>query len=101
MIIKYDGKTEHGIQYIKSLYSANYEYEMVIDDLDGMVEVRKSILSGGGAVTQYTIGSRSLSRKSLSASDLLKLWDDLWAKKLRLEQGRAPRKAVGIVPRDW
>ena len=100
-VIRYDATTEHGIQYLSGLYGSNYDYQQVINDLDGMVEVRKSILSGNGGVSSYAIGSRSLSRQALSASDLLKLWDSLWNKKQQLEQGRSSRKAVAVVSRDW
>ena len=96
-----DTKTENGVPYVSSLYVSNFEYETVVNDLDGLVVARKAIMSGGGSVTSYTIGSRSLSRQALSASEILKLWDQLWAKKKRLEEGRSARKAVGVVLRDW
>lgn len=99
--IHYDAETEHGIPYLLGLYMNNFDYKTVVNDLDGMVEARKSIISGSGEVTSYTIGSRSLSRQTLSASDLLKLWDDLMDKKKRMEQGRSARKSVGVVFRDW
>jgi len=99
--IHYDAETENGIPYLLGLYMNNFDYKTVVNDLDGMVEVRKSIVSGGGGVTSYTIGSRSLSRQALSASELLKLWDDLMDKKKQLEQGRSVRKSVGVVFRDW
>ena len=97
-----DGRTDNGIPYVTHLFLSNYEYETVINDLDGLVLVRKQIMSGGGSVSSYTIGSRSLSKQALSASEVLDLWDKLWAKKERLEEGRsATRKAVGVVLRDW
>lgn len=96
----YDGKTENGIPYVVRLYEANYKYTATVDDLDTLAPARKQTLSGG-AVTSYTIGSRSITRNQLSASEVLKLWDKLMAQKLRLESGAAPRKAVGVVHRDW
>ena len=97
-----DGKTENGIPYVTRIYLRNFEYETVINDLDGLIQVRRQIMSGGGSVSSYTIGSRSLSKQALSASEVLDLWDRLWAKKERLEEGRsATRKAVGVVLRDW
>lgn len=99
--IRYDATTEHGIQYLSGLYRVNAGYSQVVNDLDGMVEVRSSILAGGGGVSSYTIGSRSLTRQALSASELLKKWDDLQNKKLQYEQGRSARKAVAVVLRDW
>lgn len=97
----YDAKTENGIPYISALYARNFDYEMVITDLDGLAPARKKLLKGGGTVTQYSIGSRSLTRESLSAAELLALWNNLMAKKKQLETGSAPRKAVGVVLRDW
>lgn len=99
--IRYDAVTTNGVQYLSGLYAVNYEYERVINDLDSMAVIRTSILSGSGSVSSYTIGSRSLSRQGLSASELLKLWDDLWNKKMMLERGGTARKAVGVVYRDW
>lgn len=97
-----DGKTDNGIPYVTRLYLSNFEYETVINDLDGLILVRKQIMSGGGSVSSYTIGSRSLSKQTLNASEVFELWDKLWAKKERLEEGRrATRKAVGVVLRDW
>lgn len=96
----YDGKTENGVPYIVRLYQTNYKYTVTVDDLDELVPCRKQALSGG-AVSSYTIGSRSITRNQLSASEVMKLWDKLMAQKLRLESGTAPRKAVGVVHRDW
>ena len=100
-MINYDAKTENGVRYISLLYASNYEYETVVDSLDSLAVQRKAVLSGGGTVTQYSIGSRSLTKKSLSATEVLDLWDKLMAKKRQLEEGRKPRKAVGVVLRDW
>jgi len=96
-----DAKTENGIPYNSALYLNNFEYEVIVDDLDGLIIARRTIMKGEGSVSSYTIGSRSLSRQTLSASDILKLWDKLWARKEQLEQGRTPRKSVGVVLRDW
>lgn len=100
-MVSCDAKTENGIPYVSALYIKNFEYETVVTDLDGLVVARKSIMGGGGSVTSYTIGSRSLSKQTLSASEILKLWDTLWARKKRLEERRSARKAVGVVIRDW
>lgn len=96
----YDAKTEHGIPYISRLYAINFRYTTVVDDLDALSETRKQIMSGG-TVSSYTIGNRTVSRNQLSATDVMKQWDKLMALKIRLENGAAPRKAVGIVHRDW
>lgn len=100
-MVSCDSKTENGVPYNSGLYAKNFEYETIVNDLDGLVVTRHTIMTGGGSVSSYTIGSRSLSRQTLSASDILKLWDKLWAKKEQIEQGRTPRKAVGVVLRDW
>ncbi len=55
-----------------------------------------------GGVKSYTIDDRQLTR--LDAPDLLKQMETAEAKIDELEaalNGRAARKAVGIVPRDW
>lgn len=100
-MIQYDAKTEHGIPYISALYSASFDYETVINDLDGLVTTRKSVMEGNGAVTSYSLGSRSVTRQAMSAKDVLDMWDRLMAKKKELEAGRKPRRAVGVVIRDW
>ena len=96
----YDAKTENGIQYISALYAASFRYQSCVDGLDKLVKQRDAVLSGE-AVAGYTIGNRSITRNALSATDVLKQWDKLLAQKLRLENGNAPRKAVGVVHRDW
>lgn len=98
--MRYDGKTENGIPYIKRLYAQNFQYTACVDGLDALYKQRQAILSGG-AVSSYTIGDRTISRNQLSGSEVMKQWDKLYALKLRLEKGNAPRKAVGIVHRDW
>jgi len=99
----YDAQTEHGIPYLTTLYKRSFEYKTVVDDLDGLYVARQGVIAGGGSVTSYTIGSRSLSKQTLSASEILKLWDKLMIEKRRLELGKSSnaRKAVGVVLRDW
>lgn len=98
--MNYDAKTANGIPYVARLYSANYKYQVVVDDLDALYPSKKDIL-GGGSVSAYTIGNRSITKSQLSPSDVIKRWDKLIAEKLRLENGTKPRKAVAIVHRDW
>lgn len=100
-MVTYDAKTENGIPYVSRLYINDFEYTTIVNDLDALVLTRHSIMTGSGSVSSYTIGSRSLSRQTMSASEILKMWDDLWAKKKRLEEGRSARKAIGVVLRDW
>lgn len=97
----YDSKTSNGIPYIGRLYAINYRYSCVVDDLDALQSARQMVLSGSGNVTQYSIGSRQLTRATLSATQTLALWDKLMAEKEQLEGAGRPRKSVGIVIRDW
>ena len=55
-----------------------------------------------GRVQSYTIGTRSLTRHNLKDLEELiakteKEVDELDAK----AQGKRPRRAIGVVPRDW
>ena len=99
--MNYDGTTTNGIGYIVRLYNSNYRYKEIVDDLDTMKPARMAFLSGKGSVNQYSIGSRQLSRTQLSGKDMLALYDKLLAEKQCIETGSRPRKAVGVVLRDW
>ena len=98
--MSYDGKTENGIPYMTALYTKSFTYQTCIESLDKLKNQRDAVLSGNGVQT-YTIGNRSITRNNLSAGDILKQWDKLMAQKLRLETNSKPRKAVGVVHRDW
>lgn len=74
-----------------------YEYyaELVIQ----FMEAKKQLISGG--VKSYTIGDRTLTRFDVNV--LTKELDDAIKKKdeyAAIMNGRRPRKAVGIIPRD-
>lgn len=99
--MNYDGTTQNGIGYIVRLYNCNYRYKEIVTDLDAMKPARLAFLSGKGSVNQYSIGSRQLSRSQLSGKDLLAVYDKLLAEKQCIEAGTRPRKAVGVVLRDW
>lgn len=101
MAITYDTSTEHGIGYISRLYSQNFEYKMIVNNLDGLSVVIQEFASGKGTVTSYSLGTRSVSRQVSSLSEARVWWDDLMRRKKLLEQGRRPRKAIGAVPMDW
>lgn len=101
MAITYDASTEHGIGYISRLYSQNFEYKMIVNNLDGLSVVIQEFASGEGMVTTYSLGARSVSRQVSSLSEARAWWDDLMRRKKLLEQGRRPRKAIGAVPMDW
>ena len=64
----------------------------------------------GDYVTAYTIGSRSLQRQGITLpqvrqiiKDLLDEIDDLEEELEAMDEGRCrkPRRAVGVLPRDW
>ena len=101
MTISYDAETENGIGYIKKLYTGNFEYKMIVNNLDGLVPVIQAFSSGSGAVSSYSLGTRQVSRQVASLNQAREWWDDLMRKKKQLEQCKKPRKAVGVVPRDW
>ena len=101
MTISYDAHTENGIGYISRLYTGNFEYKMIVNNLDGLVKVIQEFSSGSGTVTSYALGTRQVSRQVSSLSEAREWWDDLMRRKGVLEQGKKPRKAVGVVPRDW
>ena len=101
MTISYDAETTNGIGYISKLYTSNFEYKMTVNNLDGLVNVIQAFSSGSGTVNSYTLGTRQVARQVSSLSEAREWWDDLMRKKNLLEQGRKPRKAVGLVPRDW
>ena len=62
----------------------------------------EEMLTGG--VQSYGIGSRNLSRYQTDLSNIRASIKELEQEIDELEQqqhGRAPRKSVGVVPRDW
>lgn len=99
--VNYDGRTENGVPYVARLYSTNYRYTCIVDDLNSLQPARQTVLSGSGSVTQYSIGSRQLTKSVLNATQLLSLWDKLMAEKAAIEGAGRSRKSVGIVLRDW
>lgn len=65
-------------------------------------EKEKSILTNEG-IQSYSIGSRSVTRYQYS-SNIKKQIEELEKERDKLEnllEGRKPRKAVAVVPRDW
>ncbi len=99
-MITYDGELANGTGYIVRLYSSNSKYKFVCDSLDAMYpNYLKSISEGN--VTQYTLGTRAVSRGVLSAREMIAKYEELLNKKLSMEQGGKGRKAVGVVPMDW
>jgi len=101
MTISYDATTENGIGYVSRLYNKNFEYKRIVNDLDGLVLVLEDFSKGSGSVSSYSLGTRQVSRQTVSFEDAKAWWDELMRKKEQMESGRKPRKAVGCVPRDW
>ena len=99
-MVMYDDETANGIPYIKGLYWSKFEYRTVVDDLDALYPTKRRLLTEGNAKS-YPIGSRSLTRTTMSAKEILAEWDRLMAEKARLEGGHGKSYAVGIVMRDW
>ncbi len=73
------------------------------------LQIQKALVTGD-YVKAYTIGSRSLQRADIDLpgirkiiKDLMEEIDDLEDQLEAMEEGRCrkPRKAVGILPRDW
>lgn len=57
-----------------------------------------------GGVQSYGIGSRNLARYNTDLAQVRAAIKELEAEVARLEgllTGQKPRKAVGVVPRDW
>ena len=98
--MNYDAYTEHGIPYFSKLYIKKFEYKDVVDDLDALYPSKKAALSGG-AYRTYTLGDRSITRNAMDPDEIMALWDKLMAQKKQMETGIGPRKAVGVIPRDW
>lgn len=73
--------------------------EQKLARLELYLNAEKAILDGAQS---YTIGSRQLSRASLGEirKQIKALEDEIAALEAQLE-GRKPRKAVAVLPRDW
>lgn len=77
--------------------------------LQECLKIQKALVTGD-YVKAYTIGSRSLQRADIDLpgirkiiKDLMEEIDDLEDQLEAMDEGRCrkPRKAVGILPRDW
>ena len=76
--------------------------DRVNERLEYYYEKEKAILTNEG-VQSYSIGSRSVTRYQYS-SNIKKQIEELEKERDKLEnllEGRKPRKAVAVVPRDW
>lgn len=76
--------------------------ERINERLDYYYEKEKALLTEGG-VQSYSIGGRSVTRYQYSA-DIKNQIQELEDQRDELENllaGIRPRKAIGIIPRDW
>lgn len=65
-------------------------------------EKERDLLSGG--VQSYGIGSRNVARYNVDLAIIRAAIKELESELAALEaqeSGRRPRKAVGVIPRDW
>ena len=71
--------------------------------LDMYLAREEEMLSKGG-VQSYAIGSRNLSRYQTGLADIQAMIEKLRKRVRELEAelaGQSPRRAIGVVPRDW
>ena len=79
------------------------ELEETRERLNLYLAREKELLSKDG-VQMYTIGSRSLQRHQTALADVQNMIEKLRKRIRELEAelaGHTPRRAMGIVPRDW
>lgn len=87
---------------IKTRAQIKRKLDRVNERLEYYYEKEKALLTNDG-VQSYTIGSRSVSRYQYS-SNIKEQIEQLENQRDELENllnGIKPRKAIGIVPRDW
>ena len=103
MKISYDATTENGIQYITSLYSRNTKYYTIVNRLDKMTPHYEEILTGD-SVKSYQVGqggTRSVTFNTVDPEAFMEKYENLEAAKVAMESNAKPRKAVGVIPRDF
>ena len=72
------------------------------EQIEYQLSIRRNLLDGG--VQSYGIGSRNLARYNTDLGSIRAAIKQLEADIEALEaalNGEKPRKAVGVVPRDW
>ena len=65
---------------------------------------REETMLSDDSVQMYSIGSRSLQRYQTALADVQKTIEQLRKRERELEAelaGQSPRRALGVVPRDW
>lgn len=89
--------------YIEQMLASDREL------LEECLKIQKALIKGDYTIA-YTIGSRSLQRPNITLPQirdiikkLLDEIDDLEQELEAMDEGkcRKPRKAVGVIPRDW
>ncbi len=79
------------------------ELEMTRKRLDSYLEREADMLAKNG-VQSYGFGSHNIQYYSTALKDIQDMIEKLRARIRELEdelEGQAPRRALGIVPRDW
>ncbi len=87
---------------IKTKAQIKRSLDKITERLEYYYEKEKALLTDDG-VQSYTIGGRSVTRYQYS-SNIKSQIEELETKRDELENllnGIRPRKAVGVVPRDW
>lgn len=87
----------------RSKETVSQELEQTRERLTLYLEREKEMISKEG-VQMYTIGSRNLQRYQTALADIQDMIEKLRKRVRELEAelaGQAPRRALGVVPRDW
>ena len=87
----------------RSKEAVRKELEETRARLETYLAREKEMLSKDG-VQSYTIGSRNLQRYQLGLADIQDMIEKLRKRIRELEAelaGQSPRRALGVVPRDW
>ena len=75
-----------------------------VEERLSLYRAREKEMIGPDGVQLYTIGSRNLQRYQTALKDIQDMIESLRKRKRELEAelaGQSPRRALGIVPRDW
>ncbi len=87
----------------RSKATIQQELETTRRRLEAYLDREADMLAKNG-VQSYGIGSRNIQYYSTALKDIQDMIEKLRARIRELEaelEGRAPRRALGVVPRDW
>lgn len=87
----------------RSKATIQQELETTRRRLDAYLDREADMLAKNG-VQSYGIGSRNIQYYSTALKDIQDMIEKLRARIRELEaelEGRSPRRALGVVPRDW